>query len=282
MPQLQAILNVLPAYTWYAAPRGALTFVNTRTAEYLGIPHDHPLRCGIDVGAEWDHSFALLHPDDREDARKYWSSRLRTGEGGEHNYRVRSAQGDYRWFLTRMEPLRASDGTLLLWVGATLDIEELKRAEKGLRESEAKFRDYAETASDWFWEIGPDYKFTLLTENAFGSPSTDRIGTVWWDHALDLETEPEKWRFSGQPSIHVNRSATSYIVVLSGNGSPMYVRASGKPVFDANGEFRGYRGTGTDVTAIMRAQEALRESEQSARSALDGIAGLITVNNSER
>ena len=66
--------------------------------------------------------------------------------------------------------------------------------------SEAKFRDYAETASDWFWEIGPDYKFTLLTENAFGSRSADRIGTTCWDHALDVETEPEKWRLSlGNP-----------------------------------------------------------------------------------
>jgi PAS domain S-box-containing protein len=138
--RLQAILNLLPAYTWYAAPRGALTFVNTRTAEYLGIPNDHPLRFGIDVGAEWDHSFALLHPDDREDARKYWSSRLRTGEGGEHSYRVRSAQGDYRSFLTRMEPLRSSDGTLLLWLGATFDIEELMRAQEGLRESERSAR----------------------------------------------------------------------------------------------------------------------------------------------
>src|SRR5258708_6514494 len=138
--QLQAILNVLPAYTWYAAPRGALTFVNTRTADYLGIPNDHPLRFGIDVGAEWDHSFALLHPDDREDARKYWSSRLRTGEGGEHSYRVRSAQGDYRWFLTRFEPLRASDGTLLLWIGATLDIDGLTRAQGVLRESERSLR----------------------------------------------------------------------------------------------------------------------------------------------
>ena len=132
--QVQAILNMLPAYTWYAAPRGALTFVNTRTADYLGIPNDHPLRFGIDVGAEWDHSFALLHPDDREDARKYWSSRLRTGEGGEHSYRVRSAQGDYHSFLTRMEPVRASDGTLLLWIGATLDIEELMRVQEALRE----------------------------------------------------------------------------------------------------------------------------------------------------
>jgi PAS domain S-box-containing protein len=138
--RVQAILNVLPAYTWYAAPRGALTFVNTRTADYLGIPNDHPLRFGIDVGAEWDHSFALLHPDDREDARKYWSSRLRTGEGGEHSYRVRSAQGDYRWFLTRMEPLRASDGTLLVWIGATLDIEELMRVQEALRDSERSAR----------------------------------------------------------------------------------------------------------------------------------------------
>jgi signal transduction histidine kinase len=134
LAQVRAILNVLPAYTWYAAPRGALTFVNTRTADYLGIPNDHPLRFGIDIGAQWDDWVPLLHPDDQEEARKYWSTLLRTGEGGEHSYRVHSAQGDYRWFLTSIEPLRASDGTLLLWSGATLDIEEFKRAEQVLRE----------------------------------------------------------------------------------------------------------------------------------------------------
>src|ERR1700741_1193703 len=192
--QLRATLNVIPAYTWYAAPSGGLTFVNKRTADYLGLPKDHPLRFGIAMGAQWDDWVPLLHPDDREESRKYWSNCLRTGAAVEHSYRVRSAQGDYRWFLTRAEPVRASDGTLLLWIGATLDIEQLKCAERALRESEGKFRDYAETASDWFWEIGPDYKFTLLTENAFGSDPARRIGTPCWDHALDLETEPEKWR----------------------------------------------------------------------------------------
>ncbi len=140
MAQVQAILNVLPAYTWYAAPSGALTFANRRTAGYLGLPQDHPLRFGIDIGAQWDDWVPLLHPDDQEEARKYWSNRLRTGEGGEHSYRVRSAQGDYRWFLTRIEPLRASDGTLLLWIGATLDIEELMRAQEAVRESERSSR----------------------------------------------------------------------------------------------------------------------------------------------
>ena len=151
--QLQATLNVIPAYAWYAAPSGGLTFVNKRTADYLGLPEDHPLRFGIDIGAQWDAHIPLLHPDDQEESRKAWSTCLRTGEAAEFSQRVRNAQGGYRWFLSRAEPLRASDGTLLQWVGVNLDIEELKCAEQALRESEQRFRDYAESASDWFWEM---------------------------------------------------------------------------------------------------------------------------------
>jgi len=156
MAQVQAILNVLPTYTWYAAPRGALTFVNTRTADYLGIPNDHPLRFGIDIGATWDEWIPLLHPDDQEEARKYWSNCMRTGETGEYSYRVRSAQGDYRWFLTRFEPLRATDGTLLLWVGATLDIEELMRAQEALRESERNARSAIDGIAGLFAVLAPN------------------------------------------------------------------------------------------------------------------------------
>jgi PAS domain S-box-containing protein len=253
--QLRATLNVIPAYTWYTAPSGGLTFVNKRTADYLGLPEDHPLRFGIDIGAPWDAHIPLLHPDDREESRKTWSTCLRRGEAAEFSQRVPNAQGVYRLFLSRAEPLRASDGTLLQWIGVNLDIEELKCTEQALRESEGKFRDYAETASDWFWEIGPDHKFTLLTENAFGSDPSNRIGTACWDHALDLETEPEKWRLV-RATLDSRKPFRDFVYcVLGGSGSPMYVKASGKPVFEADGQFRGYRGTGTDVTALIRAQE---------------------------
>ena len=62
---------MIPAHTWYAAPAGALTFVNERCADYLGLPKDHPLWFGTDTSAAWDSHIPLLHPDNPEEARRY-------------------------------------------------------------------------------------------------------------------------------------------------------------------------------------------------------------------
>jgi PAS domain-containing protein len=152
--QLQATIKVIPAHTWYASPSGGLIFVNKRTADYLGLPKDHPLRFGIDVGAQWDAHLPFVHPDDRAETQENWSTRLRTGEGGEG--RVRNAQGGYRWFLSRAEPLRASDGTILQWVGVNLDIEELKSAEDALRASEQKLQIIIDTIPAHVVRYRPD------------------------------------------------------------------------------------------------------------------------------
>src|ERR1700736_5906865 len=110
-------------------------------------------------------------------------------------------------------------------VAFVLDLTGRKRAEEALRESEAKFSDYAATASDWLWEIGPDYKFTLLTENAFHSDPADRIGTFCWDHALDLETEPEKWRLVWA-TLDSRKPFRDFVYRgLGGNGSPTHLKA---------------------------------------------------------
>ena len=111
--QLQATLNMIPAYTWYAAPSGGLTFVNERNADYGGLPSDHPLRYGTDTSAAWDSHIPFLHPEDQEETRRVWSECLRTGRPGEMSFRVRNAEGNYRRFLSRTEPLRSIDGTIL-------------------------------------------------------------------------------------------------------------------------------------------------------------------------
>src|SRR6266850_5886076 len=139
--QLQATLDMIPAFTWLAAPSGALLFVNSRCADYLGLPKDHPLRFGTVTGAAWDSHIPFLHPDDHEEMRRVGSDNLRTGRTAEASCRIRDAQGNYRWFLSRTEPLRGNDGTILYWIGINLDIDERKQAEAELRRSKEYLAD---------------------------------------------------------------------------------------------------------------------------------------------
>jgi C4-dicarboxylate-specific signal transduction histidine kinase len=85
-----------------------------------------------------------------------------------------------------------------------------------------------------------------------------------WDIATDIESEPEKWQLHrAMHDAHQPFRDFVYCTV-SESGSPVYVRSSGKPLFDASGNFLGYRGTGTDITATIRAEhaeEALREAQ---------------------
>jgi signal transduction histidine kinase len=85
-----------------------------------------------------------------------------------------------------------------------------------------------------------------------------------WEIASDVESEPEKWRLHREMLDRHQPFRDFVYSVLSESGSPVYVRASGKPVFGAKGNFLGYRGTGADITSIIRAdhaEEALRKAQ---------------------
>jgi PAS domain S-box-containing protein len=265
---LRSAIDGIAGLVAIMAPNGELDALNRQVIEYFGR--------SLEEMKNWGTSDAV-HPEDLPRIAEILQRSLASGTPFHYELRLRRFDGEYRWFDNRGVPIREKSGRIARWYILGTDIEDRKCAEEALRESESMFRDYAETASDWFWETDPDYKFTLLSENAFGSGAADRIGTACWDHALDLETEPEKWRLVWE-ALDGRKPFRDFVYRgLSSNGSPMHVRASGKPVFGANGNFRGYRGTGADVTALMRAQQALRESERSSRSAIDGIAGLVAI-----
>ena len=97
-----------------------------------------------------------------------WQDRWRIARGNRDSIMktsnaVRRADGEYRWFLSRAQPLRDELGKIVKWYGADSDIEDQKRAEDALRESEQRFRDFTELVSDWYWETGPDHR--LITDN---------------------------------------------------------------------------------------------------------------------
>ena len=148
----------------------------------------------------------------------------------------------------------------------TTEIAERKRADEALRESEQRFRDYAETASDWFWETGPDHSFTRLSVEltTLGIDPAGRSGVTRWAFATDVEEEPEKWRLH-VATLEAHQPFRGFVYrTASADGSVVYIATSGKPVFDADGRFLGYRGVSTDVTAAVRAdqvEEALHQAQ---------------------
>jgi C4-dicarboxylate-specific signal transduction histidine kinase len=132
---------------------------------------------------------------------------------------------------------------------------------QALLEREQQFRDYAETASDWYWETDTDHKFKRMKDyeqlRAWGRlPLTSRIGLTRWDFAEDVESQPEKWDLH-RSMLDARQPFRDFIYpAVRFDGSLMYVKVSGKPRFDARGAFLGYRGTGNDATAAVRADQA--------------------------
>src|SRR5258707_354874 len=260
--QLQATLNVIPAHTWYASPSGGLTFVNKRTADYLGLPEDHPLRFGIDVGARWDAHLPFVHPDDREETQENWSTRLRTGEGGEGSFRVRNAQGGYRWFLSRAEPLRASDGTILQWVGVNLDIDELKCAEQALRESERSSRSAIDGIAGLVAIMAPNGELETVNRQVFEyfGQSLEELknwGTSDAVHPEDLPHVVELFKraiASGNP-YHIDQRQRRF------DGEYRWFETRGVPVRDDSGRIARWYVLNTDIEDRIRALARLEQTQ---------------------
>ncbi len=272
--QLRATLNVIPAYTWYALPSGGLTFVNERAADSLGLPKDHPLRLGIDTGAKWDAHIPFLHPDDREEARRVWSVCMSTGSAGENSQRVRNAQGEYRWFLSRAEPLRASDGTLLYWIGVNLDIDERKQAEEQLvksaqelQRSEAYLAEAQRLSRTGSIGWNPD------TGEIVWSDETYRI--FEYDHGtkptLDILMErlhPQDRAPFQQVIDRASRTATDFeheYRLLLPDGRVKHVHAIAHALEDASGN-REFIGAVTDITERKTAEEKILRNERELRT----------------
>ena len=254
--RLRLVIDTIPTLVWRAGPDGIPDFLNQPSLDYTGISLD-------DAAVGWPRSF---HPDDKKMMLQKWQRIRESGMPGELEARLRRQDGEYRWFLFRAEPLRDEAGNIVKWYGSSTDIEDRKLTEEALRESEQRFRDYAETASDWLWETGPDHGVTRVSEH-FGSvgvrPSS-RIDMARWDFATDAESEPEKWRLH-RAMLDAHQPFRDFVYrIASGSGAPAYIQTSGKPFYDANGNFLGYRGTGTDITATIRADHAevaLREAQ---------------------
>src|SRR5208282_5764527 len=125
--ELRLAVETIPALVWRAGPKGDIEYVNKRMLEYFGAPLDDI------IGWGWAER---VHPDDIEFKVETWLKNLESENPHDTACRFRGADGRYRWFAVRAEPLRADDGSVLSWYGVLIDIDDHRKAEEARRESE--------------------------------------------------------------------------------------------------------------------------------------------------
>jgi PAS domain S-box-containing protein len=117
---LRLTIDTIPVLAWCNLPDGSNEFLNQRWLDYTGLT--------IEEARGWGWKVAI-HPDDLPQLLDVWQGLLVSGKSGELEARLRRADGVYRWFLFRVEPLRDSQGTIVKWYGTNTDIDDRKRAE---------------------------------------------------------------------------------------------------------------------------------------------------------
>jgi PAS domain S-box-containing protein len=149
----------------------------------------------------------------------------------------------------------------------------------GLAETESRFRDFAEVSSDWLWEMGPDLRFSYVSENVrrvLGIEPSTSLGRRREEFANIPQTS-EKWR-GHLDDLEARRPFRDFAYDYVGpDGRTRYIVISGKPLFDVTGKFLGYRGTGRDATAEFEAAERASHAQQRLVGAIEGLESGIAL-----
>ncbi|MGI9491124.1 MAG: PAS domain S-box protein [Geminicoccaceae bacterium] len=172
-----------------------------------------------------------------------------------------------------ISPVRNDQGDVTHFIGIQTDITERVEAQKALRQSEARFRDFADATSDWFWETDPDHRFSYVSPRltqVSGVHTEDYIGRSRTEVSGNLEDSANwKWHRKDLEARRPFRDFT-YARQLP-EGEVRHFKTSGKPIFDEDGQFLGYRGTGSDVTVEIEREKRERESETRLIRAIEAV-----------
>jgi len=201
-----------------------------------------------------------IHPDDLNMVERGLQRALENLGDYAGEFRAVMPDGTQRWIAARGRLYPDANGKPARMLGAAIDITERKGAEQALKESEQRFRQVAETAGEFIWEVNAEGLYTYASpsvEKTLGYTAEELVGKK---HFYDLFV----------PSIREERKAAAFQVFagrqafrdfpnpnVSKSGKIVHLETSGTPVLDADGNLTGYRGADTDVTARKQSELAL-------------------------
>ena len=166
--------------------------------------------------------------------------------------------------------LGAVIGFAVLFYALAVQFGRLERRSSELAQSESRFRGFALTSSDWFWETDERHRISYMSDGVsttgFGVKPSELVGRTRMEIAANSGSEPAKWQAHFE-LLERHEPFRDFAYIWKNSGGLGTAAISGDPFFDAEGKFLGYRGTGRDISKQVHADRTLREAKEAAEAA---------------
>lgn len=165
--KFRELADAIPQIVWIAGPDGGLTQLNAKATEYSGIEAANL------TGWSWDK---VIHPDDLAATISVWQDCLREGRTRDISFRIRRADGTFRWHITRQVPVHDDTGFVTTWYGTCTNIEDLKQAENVILKLSAFRETIIRTAAEGICVCFPSPEFPFVTFSIWNDRMTEITG----------------------------------------------------------------------------------------------------------
>jgi len=184
--EFRTLAEAVPHHVWTARPDGSLNWFNPRVYEYAGTSP------GELDGDSWG---SIVHPEDAPSAVAAWSQAIRTGNAYEVEFRLRGADGAFRWFLARAVPARDEQGDIIRWIGTNTDVHDHKLIAGELAELNATLAQRVEEKTrerDRIWNVSQDLLLVADRSGVWRTVNPAWTRTLGWSEA-ELLNRTSEW-----------------------------------------------------------------------------------------
>jgi PAS domain S-box-containing protein len=270
--ELSQLVDMVPSHVWRLTPDGEPIFFNKRMVDFLGLDVADTDKPGM---SRLEAVIETVHPDDAAGFSDALHCCLATGESFAMRYRLRRADGVYRWMSSRADPVRDQDGHIVQWYGLCHDIDDQMLVEDALRRSEQQLQQIIDAVPVRIWSATPtggpvyfnkryqDYLRSVIGN--FESIEESSIANLAQE-LIHPEDAPEVQR-TLQNCFETGRATVMRFRLREKDGAYRWSECRVAPRHDQDGAIVEWYGANADIEDEVRAQEALRRaSEKLARA----------------
>ncbi|MDM9649451.1 PAS domain-containing protein [Rhizobium sp. S163] len=277
--ELEQIVNMVPVHIRRLTPQGEPTFFNRRLIDFFGLDLEQLKKPGASQLAT--NIETLVHTDDAPDLLQAVKHAIATGEPYSLKYRMRRADGEYRWVDGRAEPLRDEDGTIIQWFAISIDIDDEVRAQEALRLRERELQTLIDAVPAMIWTAKPDGTPTYLNKRYTDTTgaSLDNFTANGGTAAFPLNViHPDDVLIRAQVRTRAFETGMPYFVQyrhIRRDGSYRWTETRAEPLHDDKGAILAWYAVSVDIHEMVTAQEALRGRERELSQLVDMVPSLL-------